>query len=364
MTLPVRAGPSRMTHAGRGLYPKVEVRKSAWLGSQLRKTATPQHLLTRARLSVQGLNLSNTSSSMSLPKILTILITGCSPGGMGAALALAFHNKGHRVFATGRNLTKLETLSKAGIETIVLDVTSPDSIAAAVASVSSTLGENGALNMLVNNAASSYSMPIMDISLEDARKLFESNVWSHVAVSQAFLPLMLKATVSSSPNKQAMIVNHTSVGSVTALPFQGVYNASKAALAMLTDTLRLELACFGIRVVELKTAGVHTNIIANNNVNTKAEKLPATSIYSPARTVLEEAMSQKGLEDRGISAEQWAAEVSALLLAKSPPNVIWKGESASMARVASMLPAGPFEGMLKRMTKLDQVEEIIRASRS
>jgi short-subunit dehydrogenase len=157
-----------------------------------------------------------------------------------------------------------------------------------------------------------------------------------------------------------MIVNHTSVGSVMALPFQGIYNSSKAALAMLSETMRLELSPFGIRVIELKTAGVRTNIITNNNVNSKAERLPQGSIYGQAREIVEKAMSQEELSSRGITAEQWAAEVAALLLGKNPPAVIWKGESALVARVATMLPSGMFEGMIKKMTKLDVVEETIK----
>ncbi|KAF2102640.1 short-chain dehydrogenase [Rhizodiscina lignyota] len=303
---------------------------------------------------------------------LSILITGCSPGGMGAALAIVFHNAGHQVFATARNPSKLKPLAEQGIETLPLDVTSASSIASAVSSVTSSVTDERGLNILINNAASSYSMPIADVSLDAARELFDVNVWSHIAVTQAFLPLLLRST-SSSINKtastdghpnQAMIVNHTSVGSVTALPFQGIYNSSKAALAMLSETMRLELSPFGVRVIDLKTAGVRTNIISNNNVNTKAEQLREGSIYEPAREVVEKAMSQEGLSDRGITPEQWANEVSALLLRKNPPAVIWRGESAQIARIASMLPSGLFEGMIKRMTKLDAAEEIIKRSRT
>ncbi|KAJ0163645.1 NADPH-dependent 1-acyldihydroxyacetone phosphate reductase [Colletotrichum tanaceti] len=160
-----------------------------------------------------------------------------------------------------------------------------------------------------------------------------------------------------------MVVNHTSVGSVTALPFQGIYNASKAALAMLSETMRLELAPFGIGVVDLKTAGVRTNMISNNNVNTKAEGLPADSIYGPAREIVEKAMSQQGLVERGVTPERWAGEVAALLLGKNPPTVIWKGESATVARLASSMPCNMMEGYLKKMTKLDVVEELIAESR-
>lgn len=309
---------------------------------------------------------------MSSPRKLNILITGCSPGGMGAALATVFHDAGHHVYATARNPSKLAPLAAQGMRTIPLDVTSASSIQSAVEAVSSSLFDGEGLDMLVNNAAGSYTMPIADVSLDAARALFDQNVWGQIAVTQAFLPLLLKSataltrssstTASDGPGR-AMVVNHTSVGSVTALPFQGVYNASKAALAMLSETMRLELAPFGIGVVDLKTAGVRTNIISNNNVNTRAEGLPADSIYGPAREVVEKAMSQKGLVDRGVTAEQWAAEVAALLLAKNPPAVIWKGESAMVARVASSMPCNMFEGFIKKMTKLDVVEELITESR-
>ena len=293
---------------------------------------------------------------------LTILITGCSPGGMGAALAIAFHNAGHHVYATGRNLPKLSPLIELGIESLALDVTLAASITLAVSAVSSALPDSTGLDMLINNAAGNYTMPISDASLDAAKELFDINVWSHIAVTQAFLPLLLKS-VNSSADGCPMIVNHTSVGSVTAFPFQGIYNSSKAALAMLSETMRLELSPFGIRVIELKTAGVRTNIIHNNNFHANADRLPQRSIYGPARELVERAMSQEELGGRGMTAEQWADQVATLLLRKSPPAVIWRGESAILARVASMLPFGLFEGTIKRMTKLDVVGAIIKESR-
>ncbi|GKT47512.1 short-chain dehydrogenase chyC [Colletotrichum spaethianum] len=305
---------------------------------------------------------------MSSPKRLNILITGCSPGGMGAALATTFHNAGHHVYATARNPSKLSSLAAQGMRTTPLDVTSASSIESAVKTVSSSLPENEGLDMLVNNAAGNYTMPIADVSLDAAKELFDLNVWSQVAVTQAFLPSLLKsATLASSSTSgspaRPMIVNHTSVGSVTAIPFQGIYNSSKAAFAMLSETMRLELSPFGISVIDLKTAGVRTNLISNNNVNSKAERLREGSIYGPARDVVEKAMSQEGLVEIGIPAEQWAAEVAALLLGNSPPAVIWKGEKATMARLATSMPCNMFEGVLKRMSKLDVVEQIITESR-
>src|SRR6186713_2747804 len=120
-------------------------------------------------------------------KKLSILITGCSPGGMGAALAIVFHKAGHHVFATARNPSKLSTLAEMGIDTVALDVTVESSISSAVSYVSSTLGKDQGLDMLINNAAAGYSMPIADLSIAAAREMYDVNVWSHIAVTQAFL---------------------------------------------------------------------------------------------------------------------------------------------------------------------------------
>ncbi|KAK4154240.1 hypothetical protein C8A00DRAFT_32995 [Chaetomidium leptoderma] len=319
---------------------------------------------------------------MSSADKLTILITGCSPGGMGAALALAFHSAGHRVYATARNPSKLSPLADQGIQTLTLDVTSTASIASAVTAVTASFPTTKkGLDMLINNAAGSYTMPIADASLRAARELFDLNVWAQLAVTQAFLPLLLLRSTTTEGSTPSIsypptIVNHTSVGSVAALPFQGIYNASKAALAMLSQTLRMELAPFDVRVIDLKTAGVKTNMIANNHFNRsrpgtgtgnnaadEARGLPAGSIYAPAREVVERAMSQEALLERGISADQWAAEVVGVLLGRNPPAVIWKGESATVARVATAVPCGLMEGMVKKMTGLTEVEEIIRKGR-
>jgi short-subunit dehydrogenase len=157
----------------------------------------------------------------------TVLITGCSEGGMGAALAIAFHEAGLHVYATARDLSKMTQLASLGIETLVLDIQSDSSIASCVSKLSSRN-----LDILVNNAGASASMPISDLSLLEAKKIFDVNVWSQLAVTQAFLPLLLKS--------KGMIVNQTSVVSTTAVPFQSTYNASKAAMAMFSDSMRLE----------------------------------------------------------------------------------------------------------------------------
>src|SRR6187402_2831283 len=78
------------------------------------------------------------------------LITGCSAGGIGDALAQEFHKNGIHVFATARSLSKISHLKALGLSTIQLDVTSPESIKDAVAEVQKVTG--GKLDFLVNNA--------------------------------------------------------------------------------------------------------------------------------------------------------------------------------------------------------------------
>ena len=274
----------------------------------------------------------------------TVLITGCSDGGMGAELAKEFHKAGLYVYATARDSSKMESLTSLGIETLLLDVQSESSIEDCVKKVSR-------LDILINNAGALYTMPLADVSIPEAKKIFDVNVWSYITMVQAFLPLLLKSA-------KPIVVNHTSTGSGIAIPFQGVYNASKAAMALFSDVLRLELQPFGISVINLKTGGVKTNVV--KNLQAKQPEIPEGSIYTPAKELVNKSLRSEWFENMGISAEQWAKEVVADLLKKNPPSVIWRGESAGLARLGSFFPYGWFDGMFKRMTGLDKVEAVIR----
>jgi len=247
----------------------------------------------------------------------TVLITGCSEHGLGDALAQALHRHGYRVFATARNPSKISHFENLGIETLPLDVLSPKSIEACISSVTSLTG--GSLDMLINNSGAGYSMPLIDVSIPSAHSCFDLNVFALLSVTQAFLPLLMKSPTGG------VIANNTSVASVAFVPHQGIYNASKAAAAMLTDNLRVELAPFGIKVVELKTGGVKTNFFAN-----LAEKptLPENSIYQPAREEVEKAMTGESISAK-MTAQEWAEKVVRELNVKTPPARIWKGESAT-----------------------------------
>ena len=275
----------------------------------------------------------------------TVLITGCSDGGLGAALAIAFHKAGLHVYATARNPSKMSQLVDLGIETLTLDVLSESSIAAAASKLSH-------LDILVNNAGGTYNRPISDLSISEAKKSFDLNVWSYIAVTQAFLPLILKS--------KGMIVNHTSSASVITLPFQSAYNASKAATAVFSDTLRLELGPFDVKVVDVKTSTLATNFTKNNEGGTPT--LPKGSIYEPAKETVETVMSGKVYFEGAGPPEPWAEKVVQALLKKKPSPIIWTGANVWVVRVGTMLPFGSLDGLIKSMSKLNVVERIIRRS--
>ena len=311
---------------------------------------------------------------MSSPsKKRTVLITGCSDGGLGAALAKEFHEAGLKVYATARDPSKMAELASLGngaekIELLTLDIQSESSIADCVRKLQLE-PQLESLDILVNNAGSQYPMPVSDIPIAEGKKLFDLNVWSHIAVTQAFLPLLLRSSSShggGGGGSGGLIVNQTSVSACTTVPFSATYNASKAALAMFSDTLRLELAPFGINVVDLRTGLVRSNIIDNTRKAHQGgeDLLPPTSIFQPAKAIVEKMLRMDAFVGQGMSKEAWAKAVVGDLLRAKPPSVIWRGENAWLTRIATILPFGTLDGWVRKMTGLDLVEKAIREERA
>ncbi|KAH8660611.1 hypothetical protein BX600DRAFT_467935 [Xylariales sp. PMI_506] len=280
----------------------------------------------------------------------TVLITGCSDGSLGSALALAFHKAGWRVFASARNLSKLKLVEAVGIETLELDTLSDTSIASSVSEIARLTG--GSLDALLNNAGAGHSMPLMDLDIDQAKQLFDLNVFSLITMSRAFFPLLVKSS------RGAMLINNTSCSGTIAggLPFAGAYNASKAAAASFTEGLRLELEPFGIKVVNLMTGAVRSTFHNNAPQNV----LPPTSIYNIAKGAVERAMGGGDAAAAGSDPTQWAEQVVAELSRSNPSAWVWKGEWSRLVRFASLLPIGTFDSTTKDMVGLSIVEKKIK----
>ena len=177
-----------------------------------------------------------------------ILITGCSSG-IGEALAKAFHAQGDLVYATARHMESLASLKESGIKTLELDVNNMTHAQAVIASIEK---EHTHLDMLINNAGYAAMGPLIELSLQDLRQQFETNVFAPIQLAQLALPL-LRAS-----NKSGLIVNMGSISGLLVSPFSGAYCASKSALHALSDALRLELRPFGIRVITVQPGAIRS----------------------------------------------------------------------------------------------------------
>ncbi|KAI7975038.1 hypothetical protein EIK77_001898 [Talaromyces pinophilus] len=125
-----------------------------------------------------------------MPQQKTVLITGCSDGGIGSALAKAFQSKGVHVFATARTVSKMTSLEQLpSVKLLSLDVTSSSSIDAAVDAVRKET--NGTLDYLINNAAINQYYPALDLDIAEAKRMFDTNYWGALEVTQKFAPLLI-----------------------------------------------------------------------------------------------------------------------------------------------------------------------------
>lgn len=273
-----------------------------------------------------------------------VLITGCSSG-IGAALALEFHRRGHTVLATARRPEALAPLAAKGIRTLVVDVNDDASIASAAGAVE---GDAGQLDILVNNAGFSQVGAVIDLSRDDLRRQYETNVIAPVAVTRAFLPLLRAAAARSGG---AVVANVGSIVGLFATPFAGAYCSSKAAIHSLSDALRMELAPFAIRVVTIQPGGVRSSF---GNHAEEALRLPPGSLYLPVADGVR-ARAQAGQKD-ATPAGEFVRPVVDALLAVPPPMIVRGGKNSfRLPLLKRLLPTAMFDAKLSRTFGLDRL---------
>lgn len=200
------------------------------------------------------------------------VVTGTSTG-IGLSTSLHLARNGYRVFAGMRNLGKSEALVAAAkeenlpIEVVQMDVSDSSSVADAFGAIK----EEGAIDLLVNNAGIGGASPLEITPEAEHRQMFETNYFGAVACIQAVLPEMREA-------RSGCIVNITSAVGLLASPNQIAYSASKWALECLGEALAHEVYSFGVRVVNVEPGVILTNIFENSAEQTRYDK---TSPYQP-----------------------------------------------------------------------------------
>ncbi|HKZ12219.1 MAG TPA: SDR family oxidoreductase [Solirubrobacterales bacterium] len=272
----------------------------------------------------------------------TALVTGSSSG-IGRATVRRLDAAGWKVFAGVRkeeDAAALREESSSRLEPLLLDVTDAEAIAAAAERIE---GEPGGLDGLVDNAGGAVAGPLEALPIEDFRRQIELNLTAQVAVTQAMLPAIRTA--------RGRVVMVSSVGGRVALPLTGAYHAAKFGLEAVGDSLRQELAPWGIRVVLIEPGSIDTPIWSRGEED--AERMLANS--TPRMRELYEATIERYREvvretaERGIPADKVAARVQHALEAPRPRSRYLIGIDAQvMARLRPIVPTPVFDWVIAR----------------
>lgn len=277
----------------------------------------------------------------------SVLITGAGTG-IGLLTARRLDRAGWRIFAgvyPGQNTAPLVEKASDNLLTLSLDVTDAERVHSAVETLSAALHDAG-LDALVNNAGVNLPGPLEALSLETIRQQFEVNLFGHIRVTQAFLPLLRQA-------QRARIVNMSSLMGRVALPMLGPYSMSKHALEGFSDALRRELAPWHIGVTVVQPGAFQTPM--SDNIPEQLRQTMET--FSP--TLRERyhnlmAAMLRVLTDQGsVSAELVARTVERALTRPRPPVRVHVGADAwGLLILHRLAPAELADAILHRALKL------------
>ena len=177
-----------------------------------------------------------------------VLITGASSG-IGKSIGEFLIKNNFKVYGTCRNPSNY---SDSKINLIKSNINNIDEIHSCVNYIFS---KEKSIDILINNAGIGFTGPIEDSDIKDTEKLFNTNFFGPIEMIKSVLPSMRK-------NKKGLIINMTSIAGYIGLPYRGIYCASKSALEILTESLRLELRDYNIKVTNIAPGDFKTNIVS------------------------------------------------------------------------------------------------------
>ena len=177
-----------------------------------------------------------------------VFITGASSG-IGKSIGEFLHAKGFIVYGTSRNPDRI---TDSQFPLLALDVRNKESITKAIDAI---LQQSGRIDVVINNAGVGITGPIEEIPTEKIKNNFETNLFGPIEVMKAALPFMRS-------QKSGLIINITSIAGYMGLPYRGIYSASKGALELITEALRMEVKSFGIHITNVAPGDFATNIAA------------------------------------------------------------------------------------------------------
>ncbi|CCH62196.1 hypothetical protein TBLA_0G02580 [Henningerozyma blattae CBS 6284] len=263
-------------------------------------------------------------SSTSAPRKVA-LVTGASSG-IGFAVTKELALKGYKVYACARRTEPMIPLEKEfGHDIVVrvnLDITNIKEVMKFKERLNDELVDKK-LDVLYNNAGQSCTLPALDVTMEQVEQCFRVNFFGHVNLCRELSEFVI--------NAKGTILFTGSVSGIFIFPFGSIYAASKAAIHQYARVLHLELKPFGVRVINVVTGGVDTNIA-------DTRQLPADSIYNfPEGQAALENRQLMAKNNRPMSAEEYARQVVQDIASAKDPVDVYRGKMATVLYFVSVL---------------------------
>ncbi len=271
-----------------------------------------------------------------------ILITGASSG-IGFETAKILAKQGHIVYGTSRRMERLEKAKEFGIIPLELDVELGESCTNCVNKV---IEKEGKIDILINNAGYGSYGPIETVSIEDAKKQFEVNVYGLIRITKLVIPYMRK-------QKSGRIINVSSAGGRVTTYLGGWYHASKYALEALSDSLRMELKGFGIKVSIIEPGGIKSNwgVITADNLLKSSKNSPYEEESKKVANIYKKLYG--GKSNLLTKPKIVAKKISKAVNKKHPKTRYLFGFGAKlMVFMHWLLPNKAFDSIMKNMYKI------------
>ncbi|GGF21567.1 short-chain dehydrogenase/reductase [Aliidongia dinghuensis] len=257
-----------------------------------------------------------------------VLITGVSSG-IGRATAELLARKGYKVFGGVRSPEKARAIKD--VTFVPIDVRDEASVKTGVETV---LQRAGRIDVLINNAGYSIVGAVEETSPEEARALFDTNVFGVLRMSRAVLPAM-RAQGSG------RIINISSVLGFLPAPFMGLYAASKHAVEGLSESLDHEVRNFGIRVVLIQPSFTRTGL--DTNAAPTAQRIPVY-VDQFKRTIAAITATIKSAPEPDKVAERILLAIEEPYRMRRPAD----GRAALLSKLRRFMPAGPVDKSLRK----------------
>jgi NAD(P)-dependent dehydrogenase (short-subunit alcohol dehydrogenase family) len=270
----------------------------------------------------------------------TAVVTGSSTG-IGFDTSLMLARNGFHTYATMRNLDKSKEIIDAArndnlpLEVLQLDVTDDRSVKNTIDRI---VNERKRIDVLVNNAGYVLAGALEDLSMDEIKAQFETNLFGAIRVMKAVLPIMRK-------QRGGTIVNISSMGGRIGLPLNPAYHGTKFALEGISESMRYETEPFGIRVILVEPGTIRSNFLRNAKVGQKTAE--PSSPYAPKLQTLQKAWAP--IFDKGTPPEEVAKAILKAVTSDNPSMRYMVGDDAiQMMEARNGMSDLEFEGLVKQ----------------